>query len=282
MINTPTSLKPLIAFLLMSGVSISQAAILSVKAEHDFSDGALPTQFEVYADGAYQGTLSFGALDDQFTVESIAIPDGTTTVALKNVNDYYDPVTPYSDATDLNAYIDWIEIDGIRIEAEAYDRTSGDDGVGVDEVIENYSGSGATVINLWQTNDQVEFDLDFTPPTIHSASVSRNTLWPANHKMVEVTVTVVAEDDFGGEVDCVIIGVTSNEPDDGVGDGSTASDWEITGDLTVKLRAERSGQGSGRVYTIQVVCYDDAGNATPLSLEVTVPHDQSGKPKKSK
>jgi hypothetical protein len=279
---TPKPLKPLIAFLLMSGVSISQAAVLSVKAEHDSSDGFLPTEFAVYADGAYQGTLSFGAMDDQFSVESIVIPDGTATVALNNLHDYYDPIPPYSEATDLNAYIDWIEVNGVRIEAEAYSRTSGDDGVGADEIIANYDGNGATVVNLWQTNDRVEYDLDITPPAVHSASVSPDTLWAPNHKMVDVTVTVSADDDSAAAVRCVIVGITSNEPALGTGSGATASDWEITGDLTAKLRAERSGNGSGRIYTIQVMCYDASGNATPVSLQVTVPHDQSGKPKKTK
>ena len=58
---------------------------------------------------------------------------------------------------------------------------------------------------------------------------------------------------------CRIVSVASNEPVNGAGDGNTAPDWEITGALTVNLRAERSGQGVGRLYTITVRCVDLLG-----------------------
>ena len=61
-----------------------------------------------------------------------------------------------------------------------------------------------------------------------------------------------------------IISVTSNE--------AAAADWEITGDLTLNLRADRSGNGSARVYTITVECADDSGNITTAVTRVTVPH----------
>ena len=44
-----------------------------------------------------------------------------------------------------------------------------------------------------------------------------------------------------------IVGVSSNEPNDGDDDNNT-SKWEITGPRTVNLRAERSGVGMGRIY----------------------------------
>lgn len=68
--------------------------------------------------------------------------------------------------------------------------------------------------------------------------------------------------------------VTSNEPVDGLGDGDTAPGWEITGDLAAQLRAERSGAGSGRLYTLEISCTDDAGNAAAAGASVTVPHDR--------
>jgi hypothetical protein len=70
-----------------------------------------------------------------------------------------------------------------------------------------------------------------------------------------------------------IASVSSNEPVDGAGDGHTASDWEITGALTVNLRAERSGEGSFRVYTITVEGRDAAGNTVTRAVEVRVPRD---------
>jgi hypothetical protein len=259
--------------------SLANAATLSVRAENDYNTGLLPVQIAVFADDVFQGTLTFGQLVDTFTVESIEIPDGTAVVALNNLNDYFDADSPFSDAVDLNAYIDWIEIRGFRLEAEAFSRTSGDDGIGVDEIITDYNGTGATVVNLWQTNDRLEFDLDVTPPTIVSASLSTDTLWSPNHKMVEVNVYVDAEDDFDTEVDCLIVGVTSNEPAAGPGNNAHEPDWEITDDLTVWLRAERNGNGQGRIYTLEVACFDNWGNVTPLYLEVLVPHNQGKKNK---
>ena len=121
---------------------------------------------------------------------------------------------------------------------------------------------------------------DTTPPTIHSLSASPSVLWPPNHKMVEVAVTVAAEDICDAAPVCQIVDVTSNEPINGLGDGDTEPDWEVTGDLTVlDLRAERSGVGSGRVYTIHIECADLSGNTATATVDVSVPHDR-GKGKK--
>jgi hypothetical protein len=41
----------------------------------------------------------------------------------------------------------------------------------------------------------------------------------------------------------------------------------------LKLRAERSAKGPGRIYTITVECVDTAGNKSMRDVTVTVPHD---------
>lgn len=117
---------------------------------------------------------------------------------------------------------------------------------------------------------------DTTPPVIKSSAATPNTLWPANHKMVPVKVTATASDNCGVKK-CSIISVTSNEPENGLGDGDTAPDWQITGDLTVNLRGERSGTGTGRLYTITAECADSTGNRSTGTVNVTVPHDQGKK-----
>jgi hypothetical protein len=119
--------------------------------------------------------------------------------------------------------------------------------------------------------------VDTTAPTIASISASPNSLWPANHKMVAVTVSVEAEDNCDAAPKSKIIAVESNEPINGSGDGDTSPDWEITGDLTLKLRAERSGNGSGRIYTITVECIDAVGNTTIAAVTVVVPHSKGKK-----
>ncbi len=114
---------------------------------------------------------------------------------------------------------------------------------------------------------------DTTPPVISQLTPSRSTLWPPNHQMVGITLTAAATDNVG-VTSLKIVNVTSSEPDNGLGDGDTAGDIVITGPLTVNLRAERSGGGNGRTYTITVEARDAAGNATTRSTTVFVPKSQ--------
>jgi hypothetical protein len=117
---------------------------------------------------------------------------------------------------------------------------------------------------------------DTTPPTIVDVSVSPNVLWPANHKMVEVTVEVDAEDNSGRPPLCMIVNVESNELITSPGPGSDNSelDWSFTDDpLVVLLRAERAGGADRRIYTICLGCMDASGNTTTATVNVTVPRD---------
>lgn len=109
---------------------------------------------------------------------------------------------------------------------------------------------------------------DTTGPAITGLTATPNVLWPPNHKMVAVTLAVSASD-LCGTTSCRIVSVASNEP---VSD--PAGDWQITGPLTLDLRAERLGSGSGRVYTITVECGDGAANASTRTVTVTVPKSQ--------
>ncbi len=110
------------------------------------------------------------------------------------------------------------------------------------------------------------------PPTITSLSVNKPSLWPPNHKLVDVTVNYNVVDNCG-PVNCVL-SVTSNEPENGTGDGDTSPDWIIVDAHHVQLRAERAGTGTGRIYTITVTCTDSAGNTSTQSVQVTVPHSK--------
>ena len=75
-----------------------------------------------------------------------------------------------------------------------------------------------------------------------------------------------------------LVSITSNEPDNGKGDGNTVNDIQGaafgTDDREFKLRSERSGRGSGRVYTITYEAEDQSGNTTTAEVTVTVPHDR--------
>jgi endo-1,4-beta-xylanase len=73
-----------------------------------------------------------------------------------------------------------------------------------------------------------------------------------------------------------LVSITSNEADNGLGDGDTSDDIQGasygTDDRQFLLRAERSGTGSGRIYTVTYSATDASGNATETTDEVTVPH----------
>ncbi len=121
--------------------------------------------------------------------------------------------------------------------------------------------------------------IDKTPPAL-ACSATPSVLWPPDHKLVSASTAVKVTDSLSGSAGFLLQSATSNEPDDGLGDGDTANDiqgWDIgTPDISGWLRAERSGLGSGRVYTLIYQGTDKAGNAANCTSFVTVPHDKSG------
>ena len=114
---------------------------------------------------------------------------------------------------------------------------------------------------------------DEIPPVVE-VSVSPDTLWPVNHKYVMVVATVVATDNFDPAPAIRLVSVTSNEPDEGLSDGDKPDDILIVDDYTFRLRAERAGGGTGRIYTITYEVTDACGNVAMATATVTVPHDQ--------
>jgi len=118
---------------------------------------------------------------------------------------------------------------------------------------------------------------DSTPPQI-AVVPSAVTLWPPDHALVPITATVTVTDRCDPSVVVQLVSVASNEPDNGSGDGDTAGDIQGasvgTADNTFALRAERSGSGAGRVYTIVYRATDASGNASTAAAYVRVPHSK--------
>jgi len=123
--------------------------------------------------------------------------------------------------------------------------------------------------------------MDTAPPVLAPVA-EKTTLWPANHKMVDITIRANAKDNTGERV-TLSASVASNEPQNGLGDGDTSPDWtepgidQVKGIIALKLRAERSGTGSGRIYTITITGRDSSGNTAQAKVEITVPHDKGKK-----
>jgi hypothetical protein len=96
--------------------------------------------------------------------------------------------------------------------------------------------------------------------------------------MVTINAAVAVSDICDPAASFVLTSITSNEPDNGTGDGDKPNDIQGaaygTADTSFQLRSERSGRGTGRIYTITYTASDKSGNTTPIHLEVRVPHDQ--------
>jgi hypothetical protein len=136
-------------------------------------------------------------------------------------------------------------------------------------------------VNASVCNDILVSIIDTSAPSIAPVP-STTILWPPNHKMVDITIVANASDNSGGPV-TLAASVSSNEPEDGLGDGDTAPDWtepvidQVNGIITLQLRAERSGSGNGRVYTITITATDTSGNSSQANVQIIVPHDKSKK-----
>lgn len=131
----------------------------------------------------------------------------------------------------------------------------------------------------FENEDLVSIRVNFDEPPVITGISEPITEWPPNHKYVTFTVTdfVTAVTDDCSEItldDLVIRQVTSDEPEDGKGDGHTLDDIVIALDgKSVDLRIERQGMGGGRIYTVTIEAVDDKGNIASEAFKVQVLHD---------
>ena len=82
-------------------------------------------------------------------------------------------------------------------------------------------------------------------------------------------------------VTITITGITSDEPTasiEGAGGAKYAPDADpgCTGTAIARVRAERSGDNNGRVYEVTFLASDGIGEPVEGTVQVKVPHDQSG------
>ena len=116
---------------------------------------------------------------------------------------------------------------------------------------------------------------DVTPPVISNVSADPGVIWAPDHTMIDVTVDYDLSDDFSSTSEIISrLDVSSNESVNTQGDGNTEPDIEIVDAHHLRLRAERSGDGNGRVYMITITCVDAAQNQTSRRVNVYVPKSQ--------
>jgi 6-phosphogluconolactonase (cycloisomerase 2 family) len=115
---------------------------------------------------------------------------------------------------------------------------------------------------------------DTLPPAVTKLEPAPAVLWPPDHRLVPVHVAVAAEDACSGAARVTLLDVTSSESDDSGADGRTTGDIVVRGSqegADLLLRAERRGNGSGRVYRVRFLIEDGAGHAREATAEVVVP-----------
>jgi hypothetical protein len=128
--------------------------------------------------------------------------------------------------------------------------------------VTDQAGNATSVIVVVEASDH-------TPPVVNSVKANPSVLTQVNRKMVPVKICVVATDSCDPAPRSRITSVTSTDPVTGHSD-TTAPDWDITGDLTLEVRAEVSSSQDPRIYTIRVDTTDAAGNTTCSKTTVQV------------
>ena len=118
------------------------------------------------------------------------------------------------------------------------------------------------------------------PPDASQALASPDQLWPPDHKLVPVQIAGVRDPD-GDMVTLRITGVTQDEP---VGSAAASdagdkkcSDAVIAAEGGLSVRAERSGNGNGRVYVVSFTATDSHGAAREGKVAVCVPPSEGAK-----
>jgi hypothetical protein len=143
-----------------------------------------------------------------------------------------------------------------------------------------------TFIVTWHYNDghgnmttqtQQIIVQDTTAPTV-SCSVAQSalpTLWPPNHNLVNVGLSVSATDNCDTTPTITVMVFGDEDDEEPTGDGTHSPDAKDIAPSTLRLRSERKGDADGRVYLIVVKATDDAGNVGVACCTVVVPLSQS-------
>jgi len=129
-----------------------------------------------------------------------------------------------------------------------------------EEVVELPLGEASYVLHAYDSELGSDADdvtvrvVDTTPPDLQVEPASL-CLWPPNHARLKFTLGkelhAEAVDVCDPDPTVRIVGVISNEPDNGLGDGDTRSDVAFS-DSAFCVRRERSGAGPGRRYWVIV------------------------------
>ena len=196
------------------------------------------------------------------TIKPVITLNGAAVVTVECHTSYTDAGATASDACDTSVPVTTsgtVDVNTVGIYTLTYNATD-DSGNAADPVTRT-----VTVV-------------DTTAPTITLNSYAPS-MWPPNHKYTTFQLTQFvtgASDSCNtslGLTNVVIEKVTSDEIENGNGDGNTMNDIVIAANCkSVQLRSEREGGGDGRVYTITFKVTDASGNVGRATAKVVVPH----------
>lgn len=233
------------------------------------------------------GAESGSGMHEGSTVDVALTAEGTTTItfhATDNAENVEQPNTLVIriDKTPptISATVDpeqnpngWHNSD-VTVTFSADDALSGLDSVS-DPVIVSEEGAAREIIGVAtdragnSSASGIVLNIDKTPPEIIGLPEDCS-LWPPNHKLVEVA-DVIATDAISG-IATTSVDATSSEPESGPGYGNKVPDTVVTGGA-IELRAERYSP-AGRTYDLTVVAVDVAGNTAAGQAACVVLHDQ--------
>src|SRR6185369_6016346 len=143
---------------------------------------------------------------------------------------------------------------------------------------------GETTVTCTSTaGPSCSFKITVNDAQAPSIQTTNHTLWSPNHTYstfnVSDLVTSVSDncDANIGIGSVKIVSASSDESDDANADGFTVNDVVIAADCnSVQLRAERKGDGNGRVYVVTLKVTDTHGNVSTATAKVSVPNSQNG------
>ncbi|MDF2736592.1 MAG: exported protein of unknown function [Nitrososphaeraceae archaeon] len=135
------------------------------------------------------------------------------------------------------------------------------------------SDDGGKVHVVWSENEQEIYYVTNTvsnlPPNCIGAFPNKDILWPADRTMRNITINGVTDPD-GDPISIKITNIFQDEPTK-VNPGDPSPDGAGIGTDTAEVRAQRLGNGDGRVYYIGFTADDGKGGKCDGEVLVGVP-----------
>ena len=205
-----------------------------------------------------------------------------------------EPIVPVVDAVDdyvpevgrsIPTEIDALANDSSRLPLDGSTLAiTSDPSVGTVEIVNGilvYTGDGVTLgetsftYEICNTQDfcdeaTVTVNLVNLPPVCEGSSTIFVEVWPPNHSLVPITIEGVFDPD-GDPINFELISVTIYEEGYSWEADLDEIDFDAENGL---IRAERSGNGNGRIYAVEYIALDPDASFCDGFAYIYVPHDQ--------